>query len=82
MISDEPVDLSLDLHTSHLEKKPLLSVLSIKSLSRSEEGRGDQQTSPELLNKTFSMKSTRGNRQTHTHTQLSIITGLDYRTDI
>ena len=27
----------LDLHTSHLEKKPLLSVLSIESLSRREE---------------------------------------------
>jgi hypothetical protein len=38
----------------------LLSVSSIESSSRSEEGGGDQQMSPELLNnlKAFSTKST------------------------
>jgi hypothetical protein len=35
-----------------------LSVSSIKSSSRGEEGGGDQQMSPELLNKAFSTKST------------------------
>ena len=44
--------------TSLLEKKPSLSLLSIESQSRSEEGRGDQQMSSELLNKAFSTKST------------------------
>ena len=48
VISDESVelqDLSLVLHPSLLEKKPSLSLLSIESSSRSEEGRGDQQMS-------------------------------------
>ena len=61
MTTDESVeleDLSLDLHTSLLEKEPLLSLLSIESLSRSEEGKGGQQMSPELLNKAFSTKAT------------------------
>ena len=61
MNSDEPVelqDLSLGLHTRHLEKKPSLSVLSIESLSKGKEGRGGQQMSPELLNKAVLMKST------------------------
>ena len=61
MTGDESVelqDLSLDLHTSFLEKKPSMSLLSIESSSRSEEGRGGQQMSPELLNKAFSMKAT------------------------
>ena len=60
MTSDESVelqDLSLDLNVSLLKKKPSLSLLSIKSSSRSEEGRGVQQMSPELLNKAFSTKS-------------------------
>ena len=37
------------------EKKPSLSVLSIESLSSSEEDKGGQQMSPELLNKAFSI---------------------------
>ena len=59
MTSDQSVklqDLSLDLHTSRLEKKPLLC---IESSSRGKEGRDDQQMSPHLLNKVFSTKSTR-----------------------
>ena len=40
------------------EKKPPLSFLSIESSSRSEEGGGDQQISPKLLNTAFWMKST------------------------
>jgi hypothetical protein len=35
-----------------------LSVSSIESSSRGEEGGGDQQMSPELLNEAFSTKST------------------------
>jgi hypothetical protein len=35
-----------------------LSISSIKSSLRGEEGGGDQQMSPELLNKAFSTKST------------------------
>ena len=61
LTSDESVELqelSLVLHTSLLEKKPSLSLLSIENWSRSEKGRGDQQMSPELFNKMFSMKST------------------------
>jgi hypothetical protein len=38
--------------------KRLLSLSSIESSSRSEEGSGGQQISPELVNKAFSMKST------------------------
>ena len=34
---------------------PLLSLFSIENWSRSEEGRGGQQMSPELSNKVFSM---------------------------
>jgi hypothetical protein len=57
MISDEPVvflDLSLAIYTLRVEKKPLLSLLSIES----EEGGGDQQMTPELLMEAFSAKST------------------------
>ena len=57
MFSDESVEfqeLLLDLPTCLLEKKPSLSLLFTKSSSRSEEGRGDQQMSPELLNKVIS----------------------------
>ena len=46
MAGDRLVDLSLDLHTSILEKEPSLSILSIESSSRSE-GIGGQQTLPE-----------------------------------
>ena len=59
--SDESVELqelSLELHTNFLEMKRLLSLSSSESSTRSEEGRGDQKMSPELLNKAFSMKST------------------------
>ncbi len=55
-ISDEPVvfmDLSLAIYTLRVDKKPLLSLLSIES----EEGGGDQQMTPELLIKAFSAKS-------------------------
>ena len=45
-------ELSLSLHTS-------LSVLSIESSSRSQEGSGGQKITPELLNKAFSAKATR-----------------------
>ena len=38
--------------------KRLLSPSSIESSTRSEEGSGGQQMSPELLNKAFSTKST------------------------
>ena len=41
-----------------LEKKPLLSLLFIKSWSRSKKGRCDQQLLPELVNKAFSVLST------------------------
>ena len=42
------------LPTSLFEKKPSLSPLFTESSSRSEEGKGDQQMSPELLNKVVS----------------------------
>ncbi len=62
MISDKPVvllDLLLAIYkTLRVEKKPILSLLSIKSSPGSEEGGGDQQMIPELLNKAFSAKST------------------------
>ena len=61
MISDESVVLyvlSLTVHTLHIEKKPSQSVLSIGSLSGSEEGSGDWQMMPELLNEVFSVKAT------------------------
>ena len=66
-ISDEPVillDLLLTMHTLWVEKKPLLSLLSIESLS-GEEGSGDQQVMPELLNKEFSAKATWQNLWKH-----------------
>ena len=61
--SDESVklqELSLELyvHTNLLEMKRLLSLSSSESSTRSEEGRGGQKMSPELLNKAFSTKST------------------------
>ena len=59
MTSDESVqlkDLSLDLHTSLVEKKPSLCHLSIESSSRSKGG-GGQQMSPKLLNKAFTTNS-------------------------
>jgi hypothetical protein len=58
--SDESVELeelSLDLQTTNLEMNRSLSVSSIESSSRGEEGGGDQQMSPKLLNKAFSTKS-------------------------
>ena len=61
MICDESVklqELSLELHTINLEMKPLLSLSSIESSSRSEEGHGGQQMSPELLNEVLSTKFT------------------------
>ena len=61
MTSDESVELqelSLELHTNLLEMKRLLSLSSRENSTRSEEGRGGQKMSPELLNKAFSTKST------------------------
>ena len=48
----------LGLLTSFVEKKPLLSRLSIGSLSGSKESSGDHQMMPELLNETFLAKAT------------------------
>jgi hypothetical protein len=56
-ISHEPVvflDLSLAIYTLRIEKKPLLSLLSIES----EESGVDQQMTLELLIEAFSAKST------------------------
>ena len=61
MTSDESVELqelSLELHTNLLEMKRLLCLSSSESSTRSEEGCGGQKMLPELLNKTFSTKST------------------------
>ena len=57
-ISDEPVILLLTILTLQVEKKPLLSLLSIESSPGSEEGSCDQQMTPELLNEAFSVKAT------------------------
>jgi hypothetical protein len=62
MIGDEPVvllDLWLTIHTFQVEKKQMLPLLCIESLPGSEEGSGDQQMIPELLNKAFSVTATR-----------------------
>ena len=53
------MDLSLAIHTLQVEKKPLLSLLSIEGSLPSEKGIGDQQMMPELLNEEFLAKSTR-----------------------
>jgi hypothetical protein len=53
------LDLSLAIYTLRVEKKPLLSLLSIES----EEGGGDQQMTPELLIEAFSAKSTQPKRR-------------------
>jgi hypothetical protein len=61
-ISDEPVvllDLWLTIHTLRIEKKSLLSPLSIESSPGSEKGGSGQQMTPELLNEAFSAKATR-----------------------
>jgi hypothetical protein len=55
--SDESLELqelSLDLHSTNLEMKRSLFLSLIESSSRSEEGSGGQEVSPELLNKAFS----------------------------
>jgi hypothetical protein len=52
------LDLSLAIHTLRIEKKLLLFLLSIESLSGSEEGGDDQKMMVELLNGEFSAKST------------------------
>ena len=49
----------LGVLASFVEKKPSLSLLSIRSSPESEESSGDQQMTPELLNKMFSAKATR-----------------------
>ena len=61
MFSDELVelnDLSLDLLTSLVEKKPSQFPLFAESWSQEAKKAGDQQMSPELLNKEFSTKFT------------------------
>jgi hypothetical protein len=60
-ISDQPVillDLWLTIHTFQVEKNPMLSLLSLESLPKSEEGGNDQRMTPELLNEVFSAKAT------------------------
>jgi hypothetical protein len=57
-LCNELLDLSLPVHTLRVEKKPILTLLSIESSSGSEEGSGDQHMKPELLNEVFSAKST------------------------
>ena len=62
LMSDELVilwELSLDMRTLRVEKKLLLSLLSIERSLKSKEGGGDWQMVPELLNKAFSAKATR-----------------------
>ena len=59
LFSDESInlwELSLDMHTLCVEKKPFLSPLSIERLLGSEKGGGDQQMIPELLKEAFSAK--------------------------
>ena len=52
-------EVSLDLHTSLVEKKPSLSLLSMENLiSGSEKGNRGQQMRQELLNEAFSVKAT------------------------
>ena len=51
-------ELSLDMHTLRVEKKLLLSLLSIERSLGSKEGGGDRQMMPELLNKAFLVKAT------------------------
>jgi hypothetical protein len=46
------------MHITNLEMNQSLSVSSIESSSKGEEGGSDWQISPELLNKAFSTKST------------------------
>ena len=61
LFSDESVmlwELSLDMHTLCVEKKPFLSPLSIERSLGSEECSGNRQMMPELLNKAFSGKAT------------------------
>ena len=45
--------IRLDMHTLCVEKKLSLSLLSIERSLGSEEGGGDRQMMPELLNKAF-----------------------------
>ena len=62
LFSDESVmlwELSLDMHTLCVEKKPFLSPLSIERSLGSEEGGGDRQMTPKLLNEAFSEEATR-----------------------
>jgi hypothetical protein len=58
------LDLSLVIHILRVEKKLLLSLLSIESSLPSEKGGGDQQMMPELFNEAFSAKSTQSTIQT------------------
>ena len=60
MISNEPVvllNLQITIYTFQVEKKPLPSHLSVESSPGSEEGNGDRQMVPELLNEMFSGKA-------------------------
>jgi hypothetical protein len=47
--------ISLAIHTLRVENNLLLSLLSIESSLPSEEGGGDQQMTPELLNEAFQL---------------------------
>ena len=61
-ISDEPVVLlDLSLTITYFSSWPLPSLLCIASLPGSEEGGGNQQMSPEHLNKVFLVKTKRRN---------------------
>ena len=60
-VSDQMVvfwELQLDMHALCVEKKLVLSHLSIETSLGSKEGDSDQQMMPQLLNEAFSVKAT------------------------
>ena len=73
------LELSVDLHTGFLDKKPLLSLMSIESSSGSEEGRGGQQMMPKLLNKAFSMKATNLNLENVIKNPMALVYNIQTR---
>ena len=50
-------EILLNVHNHHIEKEPLLALLSTESSSESKEGSDGQQMMLELLNKAFSVKA-------------------------
>ena len=50
-------ELLLDMHTIRVEKKLLLSLLSMETSLGNEEGGSDQQLAPYFLNEAFQQKS-------------------------